>query len=64
MNRMLNTLMIQHTIYYSYTKIEENPQRSNWVQAKENERDLRQQNNNKTKPPNKGKSPLAVKEKE
>lgn len=34
MNRMLNTLIIQHTIYYSYIKIDESPQRSNWVQAK------------------------------
>lgn len=51
MNRVLNTSMIQHTIYYSYIKIEENPQRSNWVQAKENVGDLRQQNNKKNPNP-------------
>lgn len=63
---MLNTLIIQHTIYYSYIKIDENPQRSNWVQAKENVRDPRQQNKTTKKPnlQNKGKSPLAVKGKE
>lgn len=38
---MSNTLMIQHIIYYSHIKIDKNTQRSNWVQVKENVRDLR-----------------------